>query len=114
MASPVEGIKSVVYRGYLDTDQRAVYICPITKVSEISSIRLINTTSGQHLIRASVRLSRELAPIIPESFVSLPKHTHDLVDENQEIGLQPGDSVEIAADVANTIYCIIVAKEYIR
>lgn len=111
---PVDNAKSIVFRGTLGSDTRVVYTCPVGRVSEITSIRLIKQSDVARIIRAKVNIQAEYCPIIPENFTMDEAYIVELIDEGQELGLNPTDTLELGADVSGLVYAIVIAKERLK
>ena len=114
LPQPIEGVKCIVFRGYVSSDFQQNYICPPQRTSVISSIRLINKTTSDKVVRAQYRFANEVNELVPSGYFILKgKHTAELIDDNQEIGLLVGDTLELAAEDANSIKATIVVTERI-
>jgi hypothetical protein len=114
LQTPIEDAKTVVFRGTLNSDTRVVYTCPANRVSEITSIRLIKQSDSARLIRAKINIQAEYCPILPDAFVMDEAYVVELIDEGNEIGLNPTDTLELGSDVSGLVYAIVIAMERIK
>jgi hypothetical protein len=91
-------------KGMLTSTLSTAYSCPRDRVTEVTSIHLVNNDSIDHTIQCVPIISGGTVPYIPAAFVLKAKHTCELIDNpGGGPNLFSGDVIQLGSDISDKI-----------
>jgi len=99
----------VLGRGMLTSTLTVAYVCPKDRSADISSIRLVNTDTLDHVITVQPSVRSGSVPYIPSTFILEAECTCELIDD--ELGMQAKDFLQISADTSDKVSYWVNGRE---